>query len=159
MIKRFGFPIYLLIIVGSVFCSCYDLPLYSETQPIDSSGWFSSDTVNFEFNVDDATKRYNCLLDLRHTGDYPFSNIYLFVEVEYPNGKTRIDTINEVLSDSRGYWYGSGLGDMVDHRIGYQTGIEFPLEGLYRINITHGMRLDPLEEVTDLGLRLEDVSL
>ena len=91
-------------------------------------------------------------------GNYPFSNIYLFVEVEYPNGKTRIDTINEVLADSRGI----GMDQVWEIWLITELDIKLELnslEGLYKINITHGMRLDPLEELTDLGLRLEDVSL
>ena len=77
--------------------SCFDLPYYSESHVVDSSGWESTDSLRFDFNIADSITRYDCAIDLSHTGDYPFSNIYLFVDIEFPNGKTRIDTVTLLL--------------------------------------------------------------
>ena len=145
--------------VAILFVSCFDLPYYSESATINSEGWSSADTVKFGFNISDETNRFDGQIDLRHTGDYRFSNLYLFIDVTYPNDKHRVDTLECVLADKRGRWYGSGLGDMVSHRIDYLEGVVFPLEGDYEIAITHGMRREPLEEITDIGLRIENLSL
>ncbi len=139
--------------------SCMDMPYYSESQSVDESGWLSTDTIELSFIIDEPLDRFNGSIDLRHNGDYPYSNLYLFIDITYPNKKHRIDTLECVLADNRGRWYGSGLGDMVSHRIEYLDEIQFPLEGDYQMRITHGMRRDPLEEITDLGLRLENLSL
>jgi gliding motility-associated lipoprotein GldH len=135
------------------------MPYYSESLAVDSSGWSSSDTLKFDLSISDSTTRFNSHIDLSHTGSYPFSNLYLFIDIAYPNSKHRIDTVECVLADNRGRWYGSGLGDIVNHRIEYLNDIAFPLSGDYEVAITHGMRSEPLEEITDLGLRLEGVSL
>ena len=147
----------LLIVCG--LTSCFDMPHYSESLAVDSSGWSSSDTIKFDLSISDSTQRFNSHIDLSHTRNYPFSNLYLFIDITYPNSKHRVDTLECVLSDNRGRWYGSGLGEMVNHRIDYFNDIAFPLTGDYEIAITHGMRSEPLEEITDLGLRLESVSL
>ena len=136
-----------------------DMPYYSESKYVDESGWRSTDTIELSFTINEPLDRFNGSIDLRHNGDYPYSNLYLFIDITYPNNKHRIDTLECVLADNRGRWYGSGLGDMVSHRIEYLDEIQFPLEGDYQMRITHGMRMDPLEEITDLGLRLENLSL
>ena len=64
----------------------------------------------FNFTIADSTNSYACLIDLSHTGEYPFSNIYLFVDFEFPNGKNRLDTVHITLADRTGRWYGAGLG-------------------------------------------------
>ena len=139
--------------------SCFDIPEYSESKPVNSEVWASTDTIHFDLNIENDSILYDCFVDLRHTRDYPFSNLYLFLDLTFPNGKKRVDTLECVLADKRGKWYGSGLGDIVDHRIEYKAGVKFPAVGSYSLGITHGMRVDPLEGVTDMGFRIERVSL
>ena len=152
------FWIFLVALVLTL-SSCFDMPYYSESSVVDTSGWYSSDTLVYNFSIQDSIARFNSQIDLSHTGNYPYSNLYLFIDITFPNNKHRVDTLECVLADKRGKWYGKGLGDMVNHRIDYLDEIAFPLNGDYEIAITHGMRRDPLEEITDLGLRLEIVSL
>ena len=139
--------------------SCMDIPIYSESTSVDDNGWSVEDTVKFNISIDAPSNRYNGSIDLKHNGDYRYSNLYLFIDITYPNNKHRIDTLECVLADKRGRWYGSGLGDMVSHRIDYLEGVQFPLEGDYEFSITHGMRRNPLEDVSDIGLSLENLSL
>ena len=69
---------------------------------------------------------------LRHSADYPFSNLYLFVKLEYPNGRTLTDTLECPLAAPTGEWYGEG-GRWIDQRIGYKRGVAFPLAGAYSL--------------------------
>ena len=147
------------LVLSLFLMSCFDLPYYSESHVVDLSGWESTDSLRFDFNISDSITRYDCAIDLSHTGDYPFSNIYLFVDIEFPNGKNRVDTVHITLADRTGKWYGSGLGDMTSLGVTFKSGIAFPITGDYRVTITHGMRNDPLEGITDLGFRIEDLSL
>ena len=138
-----------------LFSSCFDFSEYSKSIEIDADGWNSNDCATFEWNILSLEQRYDCIVDFRHESSYPYSNLYLFLDLEYPNGKHRIDTLECTLADKRGNWYGSGLGDIVDHQNRAPQSIQFPLHGHYKLEITHGMRHDPLVGVTDLGYRLE----
>ena len=84
-----------------------------------------------------------------------FSNLYLFLDLTFPNGKNRRDTLGCALADTRGNWFGSGIGDIIDHRISFKENFTFPIEGRYNLRVTQGMRQDPLLGVTDIGFRLE----
>ena len=60
-----------------------------------------------------------------------------------------------MLADERGRWRGTGFGDLVDQRFMVESGVRFPLSGRYRLDVTHGMRQDPMPGLASVGLRLE----
>ena len=95
------------------------------------------------------------LLDVRHSQVYPYSNLYVFLTYRFPNGKSRIDTVECTLADEKGRWRGRGFGDLVDQRFMLNQGIQFPIKGRYGLEVRHGMRHDPLPDVANIGFRLE----
>lgn len=142
--------------LGIIFLnSCGDLPISSSSIEIDHNGWNSIDNASFDWDVIDLDLKYDAFIDIRHNSDYPYSNLYLFLDFTFPNGNQRRDTLACVLADERGRWFGSGIGDIIDHRVSFQENFEFPINGKYRLKVAHGMRQDPLVGITDLGFRLE----
>lgn len=135
--------------------SCGDLPISNSTVEINPDGWFAIESASFEWDILDLDLKYDAFVDIRHNSDYPYSNLYLFLDFTFPNGNQRRDTLACQLADERGRWYGSGIGDIIDHRVAFQEDFEFPLDGKYRLKVAHGMRQDPLSGVTDIGFRLE----
>lgn len=135
---------------------CGPEPIFADSQAIESpDGWSASDVKTFAFDVTDTLTQHEFFIDLRHDQTYPFSNLYLFVDFSFPNGRTRRDTVLCELADERGVWYGTGSGPVVDHRIGFLTATAFPISGAYEIEVAHAMRRDPLPGVLDVGFRLE----
>jgi len=144
----------MLVLVG--LSGCGPDPVYAETREVDAElGWSSTNVQSFQFAVADTLQKHEFFIDLRHDQTYPFSNLYLFVDYTFPNGRSRQDTVLCELADSRGTWLGTGSGPIVDHRIGVQTQTAFPLVGNYEVTIAHAMRKDPLPGILDVGFRLE----
>lgn len=142
--------------VGLVLSTgCAEPPLVAESADVPLSGWSSESPRAFHWDVQDTLSQHDLLLDVRHASTYPYSNVYLFLTYRFPNGKSRVDTVECTLADDMGRWRGSGFGDLVDQRFMLQTGIRFPLRGRYGLEVTHGMRQDPLEGMANVGLRLE----
>lgn len=110
--------------------------------------------VIFEFDINDTVSLHNFYVTLRNQERYAFSNIFLFVSLEFPNGKLNIDTLNCPLADAEGRWYGSGLGDLYDNRIIFKERRKFPMAGHYRVSIQQAMRTNQLEGIADVGFRL-----
>jgi gliding motility-associated lipoprotein GldH len=102
----------------------------------------------------DTTTLHNFYINLRNGENYAYSNIYVFVELEFPNGKKSIDTVECILADPTGKWIGSGSGSIYDNRFLYQHGKQFPLSGRYKVNIQQGMRTDELNGINDVGFRI-----
>ena len=69
--------------------------------------------------------RHDVQLGLLHSEDYPFSNLYLFLRLDYPNGRTLRDTLECTLAASSGKWLGDG-SHWIDRQVSYQRGVGFP---------------------------------
>ncbi|MGY8940460.1 MAG: gliding motility lipoprotein GldH [Flavobacteriales bacterium] len=143
------------IICFLLLTACDGESVFSGSEVISTEGWEAEESVKFEWQVKDTLTQHDFFIDLRHDQSYPFSNIYLFVDFTFPNGKNLRDTISCNLADDRGVWLGTGFGNLVDHRIGFRKSTSFPVAGDYSIEVAHGMRETPLPGMRDVGFRLE----
>jgi gliding motility-associated lipoprotein GldH len=155
LLNRLG--VVLGVVAGLLgWTGCGPEPIFAESKPIETEGgWSASDVKTFRFDITDTLSKHEFFIDLRHDQTYPFSNLYLFVDFDFPNGRQRRDTVLCELADARGAWLGTGSGPVVDHRIGFLSATAFPLSGAYEISVAHAMRRDPLPGVLDVGFRLE----
>lgn len=146
-----------LFLIGAfaVLISCGEPPFYEETRTFEDAKWPADQDLTFTFEIDDTQQAYDFLLNLRHGEAYPYSNLYLFMQLDFPNGKRSVDTLECVLADERGKWKGRTPGSLVDHRIIINGRRIFPLKGEYTVHIKQAMRQDPLPEIFDVGFALE----
>ncbi|PCJ00654.1 MAG: gliding motility lipoprotein GldH [Flavobacteriales bacterium] len=144
----------ILVLVGLV--SCDGNKVFEEYIEVKKANWQKENVASFEFEAKDTTVLHNLYINIRNTGDYAYSNIYLFVTMKGPNGGLLKDTVNCVLADNRGKWLGKGVGDLWDLRIPYVGGFKFAQSGKYIISLEQAMRVeDGLKGITDVGLRVE----
>lgn len=148
-----GVILFLLIVVS--LTACDRTRVFESYHEIDSKGWSKDSVVTFKFNIKDTIQAHNLFINLRNKGNYPNSNIWLFLSVDSPDGTSLSDTIEFTLADPTGKWLGSGLGDLFDNQIIYRSNVYFPQRGTYVFNIQHGMRSEMLEGIRDVGVRVE----
>jgi gliding motility-associated lipoprotein GldH len=135
--------------------SCEDDPVFEEYQSVESGTWNQNDTKTFQFEVKDTIALYDFFVNLRHGSDYPYSNMYVFVTLNYPNGKVKVDTVECPVAQPDGKWIGSGLGDLYDLRVRFWNKRTFPISGEYSVSINQAMREEDLPSVFDVGFRIE----
>jgi gliding motility-associated lipoprotein GldH len=146
----------IIISLSYIFASCTDRNIiFFETHHIPQKSWKAKDTVSFNIFIEDISSHYNIYLDIRNAGNYPYSNLYLFATTLMPDGKINTDTIENILADETGKWYGKGLGDIKDNRYLLRKGAKFPLKGNYTFRFVQAMRTDDLKGISDIGLRIE----
>ncbi len=145
----------LLVIVCLAFTSCDDTRMFEENQEIPGGDWDISERVVFDFDVPDTTTFYNFYFNVRNTDDYPFSNLYVFSHITFPNGKTGTDTIELPLTNPDGSWIGNGQGDIHDCQLIFRKNVRFPVAGKYHMEIEQAMRMEKLPGVKDVGIRIE----
>lgn len=143
-----------VLMIALSLAACDEGVVFEENKPIPAALWPAKNGVPFEFEVEDTVRLHDFYINLRNGENYPYSNIYLFVELEFPNGKKAVDTLNCPLADASGRWYGKGLGDIYDHRIVYRTRKQFPLAGRYRATVYQAMRQEELQGIYDVGFRV-----
>ncbi len=136
--------------------SCDSNKVFEEYIEVENANWKKENVASFEIEIKDTITAHNLYINIRNTGNYAYSNLYLFVTMEGPNGSLLKDTVNCILADSRGKWLGKGIGDLWDLKIPYVGGFKFAQKGKYLVSLEQAMRVDDgLNGITDVGLRIE----
>lgn len=143
----------LLSLVGLIACNQNEV--FFNYQSVNVDGWNKDSVYVFEVKIDDASKTYNVYVNTRNIEEYPYQNLWLFVNKTSSDSVQISDTINFYLADDFGKWLGDGIGSVYNMPVLYQQNIRFPKAGTYRYEIQHGMRDSLLRGINDIGLKVE----
>jgi gliding motility-associated lipoprotein GldH len=154
----FYLGLFLLLITGNF--SCTPLNLYERTVAIPAHEWKSSFIPQFSFLINDTSARYDLSITLRHRDLYHYNNIWLQINLLSPDGKQYNFQAEKQLGTNESGWLGTGMDDIYEHRISLQkelieNGVSLRKKGRYTLSIKQIMREDPLEQVMNVGLRIE----
>lgn len=144
----------LLLFITIVFVSCGKKPVYNEFRMIPAEGWQINNPCDFEVEMNDTIQLFNLFVNVRHAGDYPYQNLWLFIERMSPDSTVVKDTIACNLADYNGKWLGEGSGSVYLLKVPFQQ-LKIELQGKYIFKIVHGMRDQVLQGVHAIGLRIE----
>ena len=129
-----------------------------ENIPVKDYKWDYSDTKIFTAEIKDTTIHYNIYVNLRHSFQFEWRNLWVNIETTFPNGKVYERRVNLLLSEADGHWFGDCLGDNCDIQVPIQQNAFFPLTGKYTFKITQDMRANPLPYIKNVGMRVEQVA-
>lgn len=148
-----------LLFLAVLFNGCTENVLFQEDAQTPNGVWERNWNPTFSFEVADTVNAHDVYLDLRHTGDYPFSNLYAFVTLTAPDSTRLVDTVECTLADPSGRWYGKGQGfissDRFQAHVLYKLRNKFPHAGRYSLTLEQAMRVDKLEGIIDVGVSVE----
>jgi len=142
--------LFLILFLG---VSCDRAVVYDEYVQTDD-GWKWQDAREFKVDVSDTLSLHNIYVQVRHTIDYPMSNLYMFVHLKGPTGQHRKDTVNLILAEPSGEWTGRGTGNLRELQLLFRKQTRFGVPGTYVFTLEQAMR-SPSLPVTDLGIRIE----
>ena len=150
-------PAFLLLmsVIPVVLLSCNSNRFFHETQRIPDATWNTENKITFNVSIPDTSKRFLMFIDIRNDVNYPFANIYLFLDTRFPDGKTARDTIECQLADYDGRWLGSGSGSIRYNHFQFHRGIRFTRKGNYAFTFEQAMRKSQLKGIRDIGLEIE----
>lgn len=154
-INRYTFLIF--VFLPFLLSSCNSNVLYTDSISMADEEWTLDNVATFEPEITDTVSNNNISFTLRTGTAYPFRNIFLFVSTTSPSGKTITDTLQYMLADEKGKWYGKGFGDVHELSLPFKNGVYFPIKGVYTIQVRHGMRSEILKGVYDIGIRIEKI--
>ena len=147
-----------LLLFTYLLTSCTSIDIYEKNAAIPGHAWKGSFKPSFSFTIKDTTVPYQLFIVLRHNEKYNYNNIYLNLYVQSPGN----DSIQKIqlpltLANNDG-WLGSGMDDIYEHRIQLTPqgkDFYFKKAGNYIFSFEQIMREDPLQNVMDVGLRIE----
>ncbi|MCW5519998.1 gliding motility lipoprotein GldH [Aureitalea sp. L0-47] len=150
------------LLIFLVLASCTNDIVVSESRSLPGY-WDKQESLEFQIPQLDSLKKYNVFLNVRNTNDYPFNNLFLIVAMEFPHGKTLVDTLEYKMAFPNGEWMGEGIGSVKENKLWYKENVSFYEEGNYNITITHAVRnngdvegVSRLEGITDVGYSIEE---
>lgn len=160
--KSFRHIGWFLLIANSLWLtatSCTTIDLHEKSVAIPGHSWKSSYKPTFTFTIKDTSSPYQLFLILRHNDKYNYNNIFINLLTQQPGADTtrtgRYDL--RLATDNEG-WLGSGMDDIYEHRIALTPAggqFYFRKAGDYKFTIEQIMREDPLDNVFNVGLRVE----
>ena len=157
MLKN-SFYILLVILVSG----CTSGIVESEYAATKNGIWNKDEAVTFNFSAPDTINKYNVFINLRNDNTFPYSNLFIITELDFPNGTIIKDTLEYEMALPSGEWLGKGYGSVKENKLWYKENIVFPKNGVYNLKVSHAMRKNgivngvvDLEGVTDVGFQIE----
>ena len=98
---------FLFVLISISFsCSKEKVILEKEVDVKESIGWMFSDSLSVDFSISDTNRLYAMRLQLNHTPDFNFENVYTRIHTLFPDGKLSAQILSLALTNDTGAWAG-----------------------------------------------------
>jgi len=147
-----------LAILIFVLEACEERRVYEDNQDFKERTWKVTDVARFEFSITDPGNKYNLYCNVRNSRDYPYARLFIRYALRDSAGaELQRKLVSEFLFDQKtGQPLGrSGLGDVFDHQFMLLNDYEFKRPGKYKLELEQFMRLDTLQGILSVGVRVE----
>src|SRR5688572_6201465 len=122
---------FILLFLG-ILSSCQDNSTIADTnQAITNRNWSYINKVRVPVTIEDESAAYNVYINLRHTSDYRYSNIFLLIRNQGPDGKVVTVRKEFKLAYPDGQWLGKGSGNLFSYQLPFYENYRFPRKGKY----------------------------
>ncbi len=146
----------LLFLIPTLWLGCTKDTIFESYQDFPQTGWHQDDPATFMVTCSDTLQSYNLLFHIRHNVDYKYRNLWVFSDINYPDGTTTRDTIEFIIGNKEGNWLGKGIGKIKENHILLSQNIRFPRRGVYQFSFSQAMREKDhlLENIQGVGLSI-----
>lgn len=137
---------------GILLTGCDSNRIFENNINIEAMQWAYQDSLQFEVFIEEKSA-YNVYVNIRHTPEYEWRNIWLKVEMNTPNDSTA-EKLNIQLAQPSGKWFGKCMGNTCNMQHLYKQNVVLDT-GQYVFRLMQDMRVNPLPNVMSAGIRLE----
>lgn len=145
---------WLFILILFFFAACSEQPLYEKVVSFDGKKWKQDVMPVFKVKIDNVDVNYNFTINLRTTTDYKYSNLWIFLKTETPDGMVERKPFQIMIANPDGSWIGNKTGTVVETPLTFRQR-KLPLKGQYTFTIEQGITQSDVDEVLDIGFRVE----
>ncbi len=129
--------------------------LYEKTEVFENATW-STQTPRFEFEISDTSQLYDIILEVVHSTDYGYQNLYTQLKVEFPDTtKPRTNLLSLQLSDEQGTWQGKCSGERCSAPMAFMTQTKFANKGKHSLSFSQHTRFEQIEGIEQITLRIQ----
>ncbi|HZY37981.1 MAG TPA: gliding motility lipoprotein GldH [Mucilaginibacter sp.] len=144
------------LLLTSLLSSCSGgNTIIDKNNDVENHNWTYVNKFRYDVVIDEISHAYNIAINLRVTGNYKYSNMFILLTQVGPDKKSTTSRFELKLADKDGAWLGQGSGNLYSFQQRVLTNYKFSGKGTYTFYIEQNMRDNPLREVSDVGLRVE----
>ncbi len=149
---------FVVVIFIFLFFSCGNQRVFEDNIEFAERAWKISEPAKFDFQITDTLKKYNLLMDVRNSLEYPYARLFVNYKLTKDSSVLSKEMIAAYLFDQKtGKPLGSsGLGDLYDHQFFILKNYSFKKPGRYQMKLEQFMRLDTIPGIIAVGLRVEE---
>jgi gliding motility-associated lipoprotein GldH len=147
-----------LAVIFLILQGCDSRRVFEDNFEFQQRAWKISEPVQFDFLIADPSNKYNVLMNIRNSLDYPYARIFVNYDLLRPdNVSLSKKMISAYLFDQKtGKPMGtSGIGDIYDHQVPLLENYSFEKAGSYKIKLDQFMRMDTIPGILAVGIRVE----
>jgi gliding motility-associated lipoprotein GldH len=146
----------LCVFLAIAYTSCDHREIYYNFRELKNTEWAQNDTLFFDIDstLFELNRPYRMSIEVTNNVNYPYQNIWFFVQMNLENDSTFSNISKEyLLADEFGKWKGSGFGSLYQLSLPMDD-IVFKEKRNYRVKIEHGMQDEPLTGIEKLGIKI-----
>jgi gliding motility-associated lipoprotein GldH len=145
-----------LVLFTLFLYSCQDTITVVDTNiELKNRNWSYAEKIKVPVKIESADIPYNIYFNLRLTDEYKYSNIFILIHFIDPSGKKITERKEFTLALADGEWLGSGSGNKLFYQLKFKSNFKFPKSGTYVFELEQNMRDNPLNYISDAGIRVE----
>jgi len=151
-INSFGLAGFLILILQA----CASGVIYEQTVSLPPEGWHKGEPAKFKVNISDTSQVIDVGFTFKHDNDYPYSNLWLFLNVQGPLQANQTDTLELFLARLDGEWLGRERGNMIEVSALFMNGVKMNQPGDYHFTVVQGMRRESLPGISSIELWVQE---
>jgi gliding motility-associated lipoprotein GldH len=135
----------IFVFLSLLLLVCCNTNTESSYSVFEEDSWHADSIITLSHSVVDTITKQNLYLKIRHTTDFEYQNIFLFVDFQ-----EKRDTIEVILSEKNGKWLGSGFGDIKEVEYCLAKEIIFNSKKTSNVTVEQAMRYGDQPVITNL---------
>jgi gliding motility-associated lipoprotein GldH len=147
-----------IVAFALILASCSTAPVYEKSYDFQDNNWSQKVKPSFTVDIKDTSKAYDFVITLRTTTEYKFSNLWIYLNSATPDGHKVREPYEIKLTKPDGSWIGKKTGTIVENSL-YFRNRKMPKGGKYVFVIEQGITQSLIDEVIDIGLRVEEATV
>ncbi len=148
----------LMILPLIVLDSCKCKYQFQQEILIPKSNWDTSQIIRFNWQIEDTSSWYNLNLQLKHSLDLSYQNLYVKSSTRFPDQTTKEQILSFELFDQSGKPTGNCSCDKCETEIELLPKFKFPGIGSYDLSLEQFSRDTSISGIHSFELRLTKLS-
>ncbi|MCO4814803.1 MAG: gliding motility lipoprotein GldH [Flavobacteriales bacterium] len=147
---------FIIVVLLILFVSCSKHPHYEKVYSFENREWKDDVKLSFPVEIEDVATEYNFTLSLRVSTDYKYNNLWVFLKTISPDGTEAREPFEINITNSDGTWIGNRTGSIVETPLMFNKR-KLPIAGKYTFILEQGISSSEIDNVLDLGFKVEKV--